>query len=157
MNIQIFTVMTEEQFRSLDESGRNALSVCAQLNALITQLSTSAPTITPATMKAFFNHCGVLVVALDAHGRIVGIGTLVFVYKMTDITARIEHVVVDKHFRGQHISPRIMAALIEASVAQQVRYTDLTTGPDRIEANGLYQKLGFKKRDTNYYRLMGRI
>jgi ribosomal protein S18 acetylase RimI-like enzyme len=155
MSIQIFTVMNEEHLRSLSDSGDIA-AVCESIDNLIRQLPSSAPKVTPETIKAFFNHCGVLVVALSAARRIVGMGTLVLTYKVTDITARIEHVVVDKEFRGQKISPRIIEGLIEASFVQQVRYTDLTTGPDRLAANALYLKMGFRPRSATSYRLMGR-
>jgi ribosomal protein S18 acetylase RimI-like enzyme len=150
----ILTVMTGEQLLGLYE-GATMDAICKRLTQLAAQISPSSPPVIPTTLVSFFKHNGVLVVAYDKNGYILGMGTLVFTYKTTGITARIEHVVVDEPYRGRHISSKIVEALIEAAIAQQVRYVDLTTGHERIEANSLYLKMGFQlRRETNCYRLV---
>jgi ribosomal protein S18 acetylase RimI-like enzyme len=155
-SVQILTVMTEKQLCAFSKDGRID-SVCKRLTELVMQISPGTPPVRPMTLVSFFKQCGVLVVAYDTDNCILGMGTLVLTCKLTGNTARIEHVVVDEKFRGQHMSSKILSALLEAASAEQVRYTDLTTGPDRIPANALYLKFGFKKRDTNCYRLTGRV
>jgi GNAT superfamily N-acetyltransferase len=64
----------------------------------------------------------------------------------------IDDVIVDETYRGQKLG-RMMMEAIEA-YARQHRYgmLELTSQPRRLEANGLYQSLGFELRETNPYR-----
>jgi ribosomal protein S18 acetylase RimI-like enzyme len=65
----------------------------------------------------------------------------------------VEEVVVDESARGEHVSSALMHALIERAAARGLRSLELTTRPARTAANGLYQSLGFTRRETNCYRL----
>jgi N-acetylglutamate synthase-like GNAT family acetyltransferase len=68
----------------------------------------------------------------------------------------IEDVVVDELMRGEHIGECLLIRLID--YARNVAKLDelvLTSKPQRIAANTLYQKLNFKQYEptTNHYRL----
>lgn len=87
-------------------------------------------------------------------GRIIGMASLICFQQLTGFVGQIEDVVVDKRHRKQGIGEALVACLIEqAKEKWHVKHVDLTSNPTRTEANALYQKMGFQKRDTNAYRL----
>ena len=45
-----------------------------------------------------------------------------------------------------------MTALLDLAVTKGIEFVDLTSRPSRTIANGLYQSLGFRLRETNCYR-----
>lgn len=85
--------------------------------------------------------------------RIIGMASLICVQKLTGFTGQIEDVVVDKRHRRQGIAKQLIVQLIEQAKEWHVKHVDLTSNPARVEANALYQKLGFVLRGTNAYRL----
>jgi len=97
--------------------------------------------------------CNFFFVAKNPEGKIVAMATLI-VYRIPYVKKSIiEDVVVDKDSRGQGIGTNLISVLIKKAKAENVSYIDLTSRPSRQEGNKLYEKLGFKKRDTNVYRL----
>lgn len=93
-----------------------------------------------------------LVVARD-EGRIIGMGTLYMMTKFGKRMSHVEDVVVDEAYRGQGIGKKIMDAVVDVARDERVAYVQLTSRPDRVAGNKLYQKLGFESRETNVYRL----
>ena len=65
----------------------------------------------------------------------------------------IEDVVVDSGFRGQGLGRKLVAHAVSYVQRQGRSSLMLTSRPSRIEANKLYQSLGFEKRETNVYRI----
>jgi len=94
-----------------------------------------------------------VVVAIDGK-RIIGIATLYIVRKFGTITGDIEDVIINEAYRGQGLGEKIMKKLIAVVRAKKMNSVRLTSRPSRIAANKLYQKLGFKKRETNAYKLV---
>jgi ribosomal protein S18 acetylase RimI-like enzyme len=96
-----------------------------------------------------------LIIARDSHsqGKIIGMLSYVTFIIPTGINLRIEDVVVDKSVRGKGIGRELM--LFALAQAQQIGAdkVDLTSSPERLAANKLYQSLGFKIKETNVYRL----
>jgi ribosomal protein S18 acetylase RimI-like enzyme len=83
---------------------------------------------------------------------LAGMLTLVTYRIPTGLHAVIEDVVVDENLRGGGAgSALVKAALVEAT-RRGARNVDLTSRPTREDANRLYTKLGFVKRETNVYR-----
>ena len=68
--------------------------------------------------------------------------------------AIIEDLIVDEKYRGQGIGNQLVTRALAEASDQGVAYVDLSSRPERIASNGLYERLGFKKRDTNVYRLV---
>ncbi len=93
-----------------------------------------------------------LVVAYD-EGHIVGMATLYMITKFGKRTGFVEDVVVDASQRGKGLGKKILQHLIDFARAERVKTLHLTSRPDRIEGNKLYQKLGFEIKETNPYRL----
>jgi len=85
-------------------------------------------------------------------GTIGGSLTLVLFRIPTGIRAMIEDVVVDEALRGRGIGEALSKAALKVAKKNGARTVDLTSRPSREAANRLYQRLGFKLRDTNVYR-----
>jgi ribosomal protein S18 acetylase RimI-like enzyme len=85
-------------------------------------------------------------------GKIAGLFTLVTYDIPTGKKFWIEDVIVDKAERGKGIGEKMMIFAIEYARSAGAKEIDLTSRPERIAANLLYQKLGFVRRETNVYR-----
>ena len=85
-------------------------------------------------------------------GVIVGSLTLVIFRIPTGIRAWIEDVVVDADARGKGVGEALNKFALAEARRQGVTTVDLTSRPTREAANRLYQRLGFKARETNVYR-----
>jgi len=93
-----------------------------------------------------------LVVAKDGD-RIVGMASLYIINKFSKRSASIEDVVVDENYRGQKLGEKLTEALISVAREEGVGTIHLTSRPERVAANKLYQKLGFQLKETNAYTL----
>jgi ribosomal protein S18 acetylase RimI-like enzyme len=120
---------------------------------LVRQLSSSAALPSHTEVEEIVRSpASRLLIARDAGGEIVGMLTLAVFRIPTGVRAWIEDVVVDEATRGQGIGAALNRAALELAQQLGARTVDLTSRPDREEANGLYRKLGFVERDTNVYR-----
>jgi ribosomal protein S18 acetylase RimI-like enzyme len=86
------------------------------------------------------------------HGEIVGSLSLVLFRIPTGLRAWIEDVVVDESARGKGVGEALSRAAIDHALKAGAKTVDLTSRPSREAANRLYERLGFKKRETNVYR-----
>lgn len=85
--------------------------------------------------------------------RIIGMAT-VAVYRIPYIKkAYLDDVVVDESYRGHGVGSSLLGAVIKHSRKIGASFIEFTSNPDRVAGNKLYQKLGFKKRETNVYRM----
>lgn len=84
---------------------------------------------------------------------IVGSITVVVTNTPSGSKAWIEDVIVDKNSRGQNVGETLVSFAIGFAKMLNIKSINLTSNPDRIAANKLYQKLGFILRETNVYRL----
>ncbi len=136
------------------ERARSATpELLAGLNALLPQLSSTAPQLTMEDVAAIVeSDTATLFVASDA-GNVVGTLTLVVYRIPMGSRAWIEDVVVDEDARGLGIGEALTLAAVKEARSRGVRTIDLTSRPAREAANALYQKLGFERRESNLYRL----
>jgi ribosomal protein S18 acetylase RimI-like enzyme len=82
----------------------------------------------------------------------MGMLTLVLFRIPTGVRAFIEDVVVDEAHRGHGIAEALTRVAIARAEEAGTRTLDLTSRPSRVAANRLYQKLGFRQRESNVYR-----
>jgi GNAT superfamily N-acetyltransferase len=119
---------------------------------LIPQLS-GAPAPSAGHLEWVVGHeANSVFVARDREGRIVGTTTLVTFPLATGIRAWIHDVVVDEQVRGQGIGLALTEAALKEADALGAWTVDLTTRPWREDANRLYERMGFERRDSNVYR-----
>lgn len=86
--------------------------------------------------------------------EIAGMLTAVVYIIPTGTKFRIEDVVVDESYRGKGIGKDLMKGAIDYARSSGARSVDLTSRPERVAANRLYQELGFLLRETNVYRYL---
>lgn len=138
---------------TIEVAERATQDVLDGLNRILPQLSSSAP---PLTLEQLDEICMNDTVFLARDGdTIVGSLTLVIFRLPTGLRAWIEDVVVDEAARGKGVGEKLNKAAIKRTFDSGARTLDLTSRPSREAANRLYQKLGFKIRETNVYRFAG--
>jgi ribosomal protein S18 acetylase RimI-like enzyme len=86
-----------------------------------------------------------------ALGPIVAAGTLGVFRTPSGLHAHVEDIVVDSSLRGQGIGQELVESLLQIAREMGLPGVSLTCNPRRVAANRLYQKMGFKKWDTNTY------
>lgn len=94
-----------------------------------------------------------LVARTHESAPIIGAATLVFVRAPSGLHARLEDVIVDEAARGQGIGEALTREVIRLAKESGANYLALTSNPRREAANRLYQRVGFKKWETNVYRM----
>jgi ribosomal protein S18 acetylase RimI-like enzyme len=120
---------------------------------LIPQLSSSAvPPTREALQEIVSSPATTMLLARDDDGTIIGSLTLVLFRTPTGARAWIEDVVVDEGARGQGAGEALVDEAIRLAAELGVRTVDLTSRPSREAANALYEKVGFRARETNVYR-----
>jgi ribosomal protein S18 acetylase RimI-like enzyme len=95
-----------------------------------------------------------LLVARDDQGAIVGSLTLTIFLTPGAVLGWIEDVVVDEAARGQGIGEALVKEGVRLAAAQGARQIDLHSGNHRQPAIRLYQRVGFKKFETNVWRFL---
>ena len=95
-----------------------------------------------------------LVAARNDLGKIVGALTLTVYRVPTGIRSIIEDVIVDNSARGQGIGEALVKHAIRVARERGAGNISLTCNPMREAANRLYQRMGFKKRETNAYQIL---
>ncbi|HUH27674.1 GNAT family N-acetyltransferase [Gelidibacter sp.] len=122
-------------------------------NKLIPQLAPDNPLPSKKDLEAIVNSTSTRLFIAEENNEVLGTLTLVFTKIPTGDKIWIEDVVVDNSARGMGVGEQLMAFAIDYVKKQNIKTINLTSSPDRIAANTLYQKLGFIKRETNVYRL----
>lgn len=124
----------------------------ARLAELLAQLSSSALPLDRETLNRTLDcPTNTLLVAWQ-DGEPVGMLTLVVFPIPSGTRAWIEDVVVDDQLRGHGIGAALTNEAIRVAHRKGARTIDLTSRPSREAANRLYQRLGFRKRDSTVYR-----
>lgn len=119
---------------------------------LVPQLSSAPPPSLDSLNRITANPNTYLYVARLGE-VIVGSLSLVTFAIPTGIRAWIEDVVVDNAARGNGIASALVMHAVDQARQIGANDLDLTSRPSRVEANRLYQRMGFVARETNVYRL----
>jgi ribosomal protein S18 acetylase RimI-like enzyme len=93
-------------------------------------------------------------VARDDRGALVGSLTLTIFMTPGGTIGWIEDVVVDEAARGRGIGEALVQAGVARARALGARQIDLHSGNHRQAAIRLYQRVGFKKFETNVWRFL---
>ncbi|MGH9045812.1 MAG: GNAT family N-acetyltransferase [Acidimicrobiales bacterium] len=120
---------------------------------LVPQLSSSADPPTAYELEGIVESpATTLFIARDGGQQIVGSLTLAVFHTPTGVRAWIEDVVVETTVRGGGIGSALVEAAVGVARKAGARTVDLTSRPEREDANRLYHRLGFERRETNVYR-----
>jgi len=132
-------------------------------NRLLARFS-SAPTA-DNLQNAVNNENTLLIVAIDGTApqseddwqnipteAYAGTLTLLLLQTPWQTIAHIEEVIVDEGHEGKGVGKQLMQKAIELGKEHGVKMFDLTSSPSKVAAQALYEKVGFKKRETNNWR-----
>jgi len=95
-----------------------------------------------------------VLVARDEHGVIVGTLTLMILLTPGATFGFVEDVVVDAAARGRGIGEALVRECLRLAGEQGARRIELHSGNHRQAAIRLYQRVGFKKFETNVWRFV---
>lgn len=125
------------------------------INNLLKQLNPSARTLSDEDEKKIIGDVSnrILVARESVGNKIVGMLTLIIINAQFVKKGLFEDIVVDENHRGRGIGAKLINEAINKARNEKVSYIDFTSSPEKATANDFYQRLGFKKRDTNVYRI----
>ena len=123
------------------------------VNNLLDQLSPGSYFLRPKEYRRLLSEKNYFLLAARDGKLIIGMGSIVFTNIPAGLRSRLEDVVVDEKYRGRGIGKKISLALIAIARKKRAALVDLTSGKKRKRAHKLYEKIGFKERDTKVYRL----
>jgi GNAT superfamily N-acetyltransferase len=126
--------------------------VVAAFQRLMPQLTPLPPPSRAELEEIVASETTQVFIARSAEGQIFATATLATYRTPTGLHAWIEDVVVDESQRGQGIGARISQEAIEHARCLGAVTLSLTSRPERVAANRLYQRLGFVRWHTNLYR-----
>jgi ribosomal protein S18 acetylase RimI-like enzyme len=120
---------------------------------LLPQLSRSARALDAQALQVLVGWPGIHLLVARVDGEIVGTLTLITFPVPTGLRAWIEDVVVDEAGRGRGVGAALTQEAIRLARTAGARTVDLTSRPSRAAANRLYERLGFRARESKVYRL----
>ena len=85
--------------------------------------------------------------------RFVGMLVLYFVRVPSGLYAVLEDLVVDSGYRKWGVGRLLVEKAVELAKKKRARHLSLRTSSQRLEANKLYQQMGFFRMKTNFYRV----
>jgi ribosomal protein S18 acetylase RimI-like enzyme len=138
----------------IEEPTSVSRDLARQIAGLMRQLSSSAPEPTAADLEQVVDQeATTLLVARDGAGGVVGTLTLVMFRTPTGSRAWVEDVVVDERARRQGVGEALTREALRRAAQRGARTVELTSRPQREAANRMYGRLGFRRRETQVYRL----
>ncbi|HZE87168.1 MAG TPA: GNAT family N-acetyltransferase [Methylomirabilota bacterium] len=130
--------------------------IAEDIRQLASKIGNNYKSLTNDDIKEMLSsHTVTILAAKDPQTKqIVGMITLI-VYRIPYVRkAYLDDLIVHENYRGQGIGSLLMEEAAMMAKEKGAAYVDFTARPRRTESNSLYEKLGFKKRETNIYRLL---
>jgi ribosomal protein S18 acetylase RimI-like enzyme len=121
---------------------------------LASKLGSNYKELTDEDMQEMLDssNTNILVAREEKEQKIVAMIT-VFVYRTPYLRkSYLDEFIVDELYRGRGIGSTLFKKALDLARDKGAAYVDFTSSPDKIASNSLYEKLGFKKRNTNVYR-----
>ena len=128
--------------------------VHAALAQLLPQLSSTLPVPSMERLQAIVADPAVTLLLARDGGRILGSSTVIVYTTPFWIKARLDEVVVDAAARGKGIGAALVKASLDLAREKGAELVELQSAVHREEANRLYPRMGFKRRETNVYRIV---
>lgn len=125
------------------------------INDLLAQMrdESSEHTATASDLKALTTNDNTIVIVAKDGKKIIGMATLYIMQKFGKRVGRIEDVIVDHAYRERGVGTEIIQKIIATSRARRLQTLHVNSRPVHVAGNKLYQKLGFKIKKTNPYRM----
>jgi GNAT superfamily N-acetyltransferase len=123
------------------------------LGRLLPQLNPQLPIPTMERLRAIVADPAVTLLLARDGETVVGTTTVIVYATPFWIKARLDEVVVDEAARGKGVGAALVNAALEVARKKGAQVVELQSGVQREAANRLYPRLGFKRRETNVYRI----
>ena len=134
--------------------------ILAEVNRLLAQMSLTSVqprALTPKVFKGLLSQDNVYLLVAKGGGigdqKLAGMLTLYFVRVPSGLYAVLEDLVVDGPYRKWGVGRLLVEEAIKLARSKKARHISLRTNPIRLEANALYEAMGFKLMKTNFYRV----
>ncbi len=138
--------MKIQEARKINEEDVELLeTLFKQVSSNVTNLKDNLGRIIDSTSAALF--------LIEDNKVIIGAAIVNLYQKAGYAEARLDDVVIDKSRRGEGLSKLLVKKAIAWAKEKGASSVELTSNPQRIEANKLYRSLGFNLRETNVYKL----
>ncbi len=137
----------------LEQAREASEELLTAMQHLMVQLTAAPPPDKKELGEMLSSGATSLFLARQANETIIGMAALTVFRVPSGCKAWIEDVVVDESHRGKGIGEALTEACIDHARTRGVSAIHLTSNPARVAANRLYQKLGFKRHETNLYQL----
>jgi GNAT superfamily N-acetyltransferase len=124
------------------------------LGHLLPQLNPQLPVPTMERLLAIMADPSVTLLLARDGEEVVGTTTLIVYTTPFWIKARLDEVVVDEAARGRGVGAALVNAALEVARQNGAEVAELQSGVRREAANRLYQRMGFKLRESNLYRMV---
>jgi len=121
---------------------------------LVPQLSKTSVPPDRAALDRIVSSPAVTLLVARTDGKISGTLTLVMFPIPTGMRAWIEDVVVDEAAGRKGIGTELSREALRIAQQAGARTVDLTSRPSRVAAGRLYEKIGFRPRETRVYRYL---
>ena len=124
------------------------------LARLLPQLNSRLPIPTMERLQAIVDDQAVSLLLAREGEEIVGTTTLIVYTTPFWIKGRLDEVVVDESARGKGVGAALVKASLDIARQKGAEVVELQSGVQREAANRLYPRMGFKRRETNVYRIV---
>lgn len=122
-------------------------------NKLLKELDETSVSLKESDVKEMIGSTANRIFVAKINNEIIGMITLIIYRIPFAKKGLLEDFVVDEKYRGRGVGTKLIKTAIKQAKKEKVRYLDFTSRPERVIANRLYESLGFKKRNTNSYRI----
>ena len=128
----------------------------AALGRLLPQLNPTLPVPDMHRLGRLLADPAVTLLVAKEGDEIVGTTTVIVYTTPFWIKARLDEVVVDASARGKGVGVALVKAALDVGRARGAQVAELQSGrgPNRDAAHRLYERLGFKTRDSDVMRIV---
>ena len=140
---------------SIEQVKTFSLESLAAINKLLKQLNSAATPLTKTDLEYMINSPAnhLFFARRGDNKEIVGMLTLIVYRIPVWKKGWIEDLVVDEQYRSKGIATKLILQAVENAKTYGVLSLNFTSRPERKDANRLYERLGFEKRNTNVYSI----
>jgi GNAT superfamily N-acetyltransferase len=127
----------------------------AALARLLSQLNAKLPVPTNERLQRILDDPAVTLLVAKEGDEIIGTSTVIVYSTPFWIKARLDEVVVDESARGKGVGEALVQACLEIGRERGAEVAELQSGrgPERAAAHRLYERMGFKLRETDVFRI----
>jgi GNAT superfamily N-acetyltransferase len=127
----------------------------AALGRLLHQLNARLPAPTTERLRRIIDDPAVTLLVAKEDDEIIGTSTVIVYSTPFWIKARLDEVVVDESARGKGVGEALVQACLEIGRERGAEVAELQSGrgPERAAAHRLYERMGFKLRETDVFRI----